>query len=88
MVIDKPDKDFWSLANLFNAFRECLIKLNHAVLSTDLCDTFDTRLKLLTILPDSPGRRMGHGITIIEDKRKVTDMTKRKQSLVKTAGNL
>ena len=67
MVIDKPDKDFWSFANLFNAFRDCLIKLNHAVLSTDLCDTFDTRLKLLTILPDSPGRRMGHGITIIED---------------------
>ena len=67
MVIDKPDKDFWSLANLFNAFRICLLKLNHAVLSTDLCDTFDTRLKLLTILPDNNCGQMVQGIRIIED---------------------
>ena len=53
MVIDKPDKEFWSLPNLFYAFRDCLLKLNNAVLSTNLCDTFDYRLKLLTVLPKS-----------------------------------
>ena len=67
MVIDKPDKDFWSVANLFNAFRICLLKLYHAVVLTDLCDTFDTRLKLLTILPDNNCGQMVQGIRIIED---------------------
>ena len=67
MVIDKPDEEFWSLANLFDAFRNCLLKLNHAVLSTDLCDTFDTRLKLLTILPDENYGRMVQGIRIVEN---------------------
>ena len=67
MVIDKPDEEFWSLANLFDAFRYCLLKLNHAVLSTDLCDTFDTRLKLLTILPDKNYGRMVQGVRIVEN---------------------
>ena len=67
MVIDKPDEEFWSLANLFDAFRNCLLKLNHAVLSTDLCDTFDTRLKLLTILPDENYGRMVQGVRIVEN---------------------
>ena len=53
MVIDKPDKEFWSMPNLFYAFRGCLLKLNDAVLSTNLCDTFDSRLKLLIVLPKS-----------------------------------
>lgn len=53
MVIDKPDKEFWSMPNLFYAFRDCLLKLNDAVLSTNLCDTFDSRLKLLIVLPKS-----------------------------------
>ena len=66
MVIDKPDKQFWSLANLFDAFRNCLLKLYLAVLSTDLCDTFDTRLKLFTILPDENYLKMVQGIRIVD----------------------
>ena len=67
MVIDKPDKQFWALANLFDAFRNCLLKLYLAVLSTDLCDTFDTRLKLLTIKPDENYGRMVQGIRIVDN---------------------
>ena len=49
MVIDKPDKDFWSGQNLFSAFKACLERLYQAVQLTDLYDTFDNRLKLLQI---------------------------------------
>ena len=81
MVIDKPDKEFWSLPNLFNAFRSCLLKLNHAVLSTDLCDTFDTRLKLLTILPDEDYGKMVQGIRIVEDWEECERYDKEKAKL-------
>ena len=48
-VLDKPNKLFWSSSNLFHAFKHCLLKLFHAVSRTDLCDTFDYRLKLIQI---------------------------------------
>ena len=54
MVIDKPDKDFWSNDNLFCAFNACLTRLYTSVLNTDLYDTFDNRLKLLSLVPDEP----------------------------------
>ena len=88
MVIDKPDKQFWSLANLFDAFRNCLLKLYHAVVLTDLCDTFDTRLRLLTILPDQNYGKMVQGIRIVDDWEEIENIMKKRQSLVKTAGNL
>jgi hypothetical protein len=54
MVIDKPDKDFWSNDNLFCAFNACLTRLYTSVLNTDLYDTFDNRLKLLSLVPEDP----------------------------------
>ena len=54
MVIDKPDKEFWSNDNLFSAFNACLTRLYSSVLNTDLYDTFDNRLKLLSLVPDEP----------------------------------
>lgn len=54
MILEKPDKKFWSNGNLFLAFKACLMRLYNAVLHTDLYDTFDNRLKLLSLVPDSP----------------------------------
>ena len=53
MVIDKPDKDFWSNQNLFRAFKACLERLHQAVVLTDLHDTFDHRLNLLQLITSS-----------------------------------
>ena len=52
MVIEKPDKEFWSNGNLFSSFNACLTRLYTSVLNTDLYDTFDNRLKLLSLVPD------------------------------------
>ena len=52
MVIQKPDKEFWSNGNLFSAFNACLTRLYTSVLNTDLYETFDNRLKLLSLVPD------------------------------------
>ena len=52
MVIEKPDKEFWSNGNLSFAFNACLTRLYISVLNTDLYDTFDNRLKLLSLVPD------------------------------------
>ena len=52
MVIEKPDKEFWSNSNLFSAFNACLTRLYTSVLNTDLYDTFDDRLQLLSLVPD------------------------------------
>ena len=49
MVIDNPDRNFWSHSNLFQAFKGCLERLHRAVLLTDLFDTFDNRLRLLQL---------------------------------------
>ena len=54
MVIEKPDKEFWSNGNLFSSFNACLTRLYTSVLNTDLYDTFDNRLKLLSLVPDEP----------------------------------
>ena len=54
MVIQKPDKEFWSNGNLFFAFNACLTKLYDSILCTDLYETFDYRLKLLSLVPDDP----------------------------------
>ena len=52
MVIQEPDKQFWSNGNLFSAFNACLTRLYTSVLNTDLYETFDNRLKLLSLVPD------------------------------------
>ena len=52
MVIEKPDKKFWSNGNVFSAFNACLTRLYTSVLNRDLYDTFDNRLKLLSLVPD------------------------------------
>ena len=52
MVIQDPDKEFWSNGNLFSAFNACLTRLYTAILNTDLYETFDNRLKLLSLVPD------------------------------------
>ena len=52
MVIQNPDKEFWSNGNLLSAFNACLTRLYTSVLNTDLYETFDNRLKLLSLVPD------------------------------------
>ena len=52
MVIQEPDKKFWSNGNLFSAFNACLTRLSTSILYTDLYETFDNRLKLISLVPD------------------------------------
>ena len=54
MVIQIPIREFWSNDNLLSAFKACLKRLYTSVRDTDLYDTFDNRLKLLSLVPDEP----------------------------------
>lgn len=85
IVIDKPDKNFWSKSNLFSAFYHCLLRLFNAVLSTNLCETFDNRLKLLSLVPEpQSGINIGTNMRINMSSEEIDSIDEEKDKLGET----